>query len=118
MPVSLNQEAFRHAKALIKSGDVVHDERDDWSDHAPSPKQENSYIDAHGIEDFGRWHLGVDRGENEGTKQRFGFPFGDLKKVHGCAVISLESRAAQYHHASIARAAKELLEAIDATKDS
>ena len=118
MPVSLNEEAFRQAKALIKSGDVVRDERDDWSEHAPSAKKENAYIDAHGIDDFGRWHLGVDRGENEGTKERFSFPFGDLKKVHRCAVISLESRAAQYHHASIARAAKELLEAIDATKAS
>ena len=118
MAVSLNEEALRHAKALIKSGDFVADERDDWSEHAPSTAKENSYIEARDMAEFGRWHLGIDRGETEGTKGRFTFPFGDFKKVHRCAVISLESRAAQYHHASIARAAKDLLDAIDAAKDS
>ena len=38
---------------------------------------------------------------------------GDYSKVHRCAVISLESRAAQYDHADIAKAAKKLLELID-----
>jgi len=42
------------------------------------------------------------------------FPFGDFKKVHRCAVVSLESRAAQYDHHEIAKVAKDLLETIDA----
>jgi hypothetical protein len=42
------------------------------------------------------------------------FPFGDFRKVHRCAVISLESRAAQHDHEDIRKAAKDLLEEIDA----
>ena len=56
----------------------------------------------------------MDKGAGEDTKERYSFPFGDIKKVHRCGVISLETRAAQFDHTSIARAAKELLEAIDA----
>ncbi|GAP53816.1 hypothetical protein AHiyo6_03810 [Arthrobacter sp. Hiyo6] len=51
---------------------------------------------------------------SEGTKGSVSFPFGDFKKVHRCAVISLESRAAQYGHSDIQKAAKDLLEKIDA----
>ncbi|WP_345750693.1 hypothetical protein [Microbacterium rhizophilus] len=61
-----------------------------------------------------RLALGIDRDANEETKARYEFPFGDYEKVHRCAVISMESRAAQYDHDDIAKAAKELLELIDA----
>ncbi|MET3809223.1 hypothetical protein [Arthrobacter sp. UYEF3] len=42
------------------------------------------------------------------------FPFGGFKKIHRCAVISLESRAAQHGHDDIAEGAKKRLEEIDA----
>ncbi|HTL41260.1 MAG TPA: hypothetical protein VL294_07285 [Pseudolysinimonas sp.] len=38
---------------------------------------------------------------------------GDYTKVHRCAVISMESRAAQYGHKDIAKASKKLLTLID-----
>ncbi|MET0715157.1 MAG: hypothetical protein ABWY57_09610, partial [Mycetocola sp.] len=47
MAVKLNQRAFRHAKKLIDDGKVTHDERDDWSEHAPSADQENTFLDKH-----------------------------------------------------------------------
>jgi len=37
----------------------------------------------------------------------------NLHRLHRCAVISLESRAAQTDHDEIARAAKQLLDQID-----
>lgn len=37
-----------------------------------------------------------------------------FKKVHRCAVNSLECRAAQHNHDEISKAAKALLEKIDA----
>ena len=46
-------------------------------------------------------------------KGRFSFPYGDFSKVHRCAVISLESRAAQNDHDDIAKETKRLLERID-----
>ncbi len=87
--------------------------RDDWSEHAPSADEENAFIKKHGFSEFSKWHLGLDPDESEGTKGSVSFPFGDFKKVHRCAVVSLESRAAQYDHHEIAKVAKDLLETID-----
>lgn len=114
MTTRLNRDALQHAERLIERGDVVRDERDDWSEHAPSADDENRAIERDGWDSYAEWYLGVDRDESEETKGRFTFPFGDFRKVHRCAVISLESRAAQYDHDDIARAAKRLLEKIDA----
>lgn len=114
MTTRLNRDALDHAERLIERGDVVRDERDDWSEHAPSADDENRMIENDGWDAYADWHLGVDREESEETKGRFSFPFGDFRRVHRCAVISLESRAAQYDHDEIARAAKRLLEKIDA----
>lgn len=113
MTVRLNEDALSHARGLLRSGDVVHDERDDWSEHAPSTDDENDFIDKHGMREFARWHLGEDTDATEGTKGRYSFPFGDFRKLHRCAVISAESRAGQYDHASIEKAFKDLLEKID-----
>lgn len=114
MAVKLNRDALAHARSLIKDGKVVRDERDDWSEHAPSADDENDFIKKEGWAAFAEWHLGEDPDESEETKGRFTFPYGDFSKVHRCAVISLESRAAQYDHDDIAKAAKGLLELIDA----
>ncbi len=113
MTVRLNEDALSHARGLLRSGDVVHDERDDWSEHAPSTDDENDFIDEHGMGEYARWHLGEDTEATEGTKGRYSFPFGDFRKLHRCAVISAESRAGQYDHASIEKALKDLLEKID-----
>ncbi|MGN7976615.1 hypothetical protein ACTJJ4_03505 [Microbacterium sp. 22195] len=117
MTVRLNENALSHARGLLRSGDVVHDERDDWSEHAPSTDDENDFIDEHGMAEFARWHLGEDTDATEGTKGRYSFPFGDFRKLHRCAVISAESRAGQYDHASIEKALKDLLEKIDAKSE-
>lgn len=114
MTVKLNEKALRHAKKLVRDGAVVRDERDDWSEHALAAKKETAWREEHGWDAYADWHLGIDNEANEETKARYEFPFGDYAKVHRCAVISLESRAAQYDHDEIARAAKELLELIDA----
>jgi hypothetical protein len=111
--VSLNREGFAHAKHLVRQGRVVRDERDDWSEHQPSADDENTFIDHNDYPTYGEWHLGVDPSSATDTKQRYSFPYGDFEKVHRCAVISLESRAAQNDHPDIAKAAKQLLELID-----
>ncbi len=117
MAVRLNEAALAHARGLVRHGDVTHDARDDWSEHAPSTQKENRFIEEHGMAEFAKWHLGEDTDEGKDTKGRYLFPYGDFSRVHRCAVISGESRAGQYHHASIEKALKDLLEAIDA-KDS
>ena len=113
MTVKLNETGLRHARSLARDGKVVRDERDDWSEHAPSADDENEFIDEHGWTEYGKWHLGVDDDEDRDTKERYSFPYGDFSKVHRCAVISLESRAGQYDHDDIRDDSKELLELID-----
>ena len=113
MAVTLNKRALAHARRLITQGAVVRDERDDWSEHAPSAADENTFLDTHDFDDYALWHLGVDPDGSSRTKGRYSFPIGDFSKVHRCAVISAESRAGQYDHDDIQSALKKLLEQID-----
>jgi hypothetical protein len=103
--VKLNKKAFDHAKRLI---------RDDWSEHAPSADDENAFLEKHGYAEYSKWYLGVDDDHPDDQKGHYKFPFGDFKKIHRCAVISAESRAAQYDHDDIREALGELLERLDA----
>jgi hypothetical protein len=113
MTVQLNRDAVSHANGLIRRGHVVHDERDAWSDDAPSTEQGNAFIEKHGMAEYAKWHLAEDTEKTEGTKGRYLFPYGDFTKVHRCALISGESRAGQHDHASVEKAIKKLLAAVD-----
>jgi hypothetical protein len=117
MTVELNEKALTHARGLLRRNDITHDERDDWSEHAPSTDQENAFIDKEGMAEYAKWHLGEDTDKTEGTKGRYLFPYGDFKKLHRCAVISGESRAGQYDHNDIREALGDLLESIDKKAD-
>lgn len=110
--MKLNKKAYENAKKLVREGKVVRDSRDDWSEHAPSTKELNDYLDEHGEGEYSRWFLGVDDDEG-GPKGRYKFPFSDLEKVHRCAVISGESRAGQHDHDEIREALGDLLKRID-----
>jgi hypothetical protein len=114
MSVKLNNKGYEHAKALIADKHFVLDDRDAWSEHQPSAQQENEFIEEHGFGEYSKWHLGIDDEHGEETKGRYKFPFGDFKDVHRCAVISAESRAAQYDHHDIESAAAHLHGALDA----
>ena len=116
MAVKLNERAFSYAKELVSEGKVVFDERDAWSEHQPSAADENKFIDLHGYDEYGKWHLGIDDEEEEETKKHYKFPYGDFKKIHRCAVLSAESRAGQYKHFDIENAAAHLHGMIDSAK--
>lgn len=113
MAIRLNETALRHARSLVRDGDVVQDERDAWSEDAPTADEETAFIEREGWTEFRHWHLGIDDGADAETKEAYSFPYGDFRKVHRCAVISLESRAGQHDHDEIRDAAKKLLSLID-----
>jgi hypothetical protein len=113
MAATLHRTGYAHARELVDQGKVTRDERDDWSDHQPSAEEESEFIRRHGLDEYGKWHLGVDPKESRETKAHYKFPYGDFKRVHRCAVISAESRAGQYKYLDIEKAAKHLLELID-----
>jgi hypothetical protein len=114
MALKLNQAGFDHAKQLVNEDHFVSDQRDAWSDDQPSTEEENEFIEAHGFHEYSKWHLGIDDAEPEATKKKYKFPYGDFLDVHRCALISAESRAGQYKHFDVERAAIQLREMIDA----
>ncbi len=113
MAIELNKPALEHARALVRDGKVVRDERDAWSEAALTPDEENAFIEDKGWTQYAHWHLGIDKSENRETKGAYSFPFGDFRRVHRSGVISGESRAGQYGHDEIRDALRALLELID-----
>ena len=113
MTIKVNNAALGHARLLIRDAKLVRDTRDDWSEHAPDTDGENAFIDKNGYGEFGKWHLGIDSQKASDTKGRYSFPFGDFRRLHRCAILAIESRAAQHDHPDIAKAAKSLLDELD-----
>jgi hypothetical protein len=97
----------------IKQGHVVLDRRDDWSEHQPSAKAENEFIEARGWDEYAHWHLGVDDEASEHTKARYKFPYGDFERVHRCGLNAAEVRAARQKYLDIEDAAIRLRKMMD-----
>jgi hypothetical protein len=116
--MKLNERAYEYAKKLVAEGKFVLDERDDWSEHQPSTQDENRFIEAHGMDEYARWHLGLNEDQPAENKGRYRFPYGDFEAVHRCAVLSAESRAGQYKHFDVERAAAHLHGMLDALRDA
>jgi hypothetical protein len=114
MAVKLHRPGYNHATQLVEDGKVVLDDRDDWSEHQPSARDENAFIEEHGYAEYGRWHLAVDDEAAPETKGRYKFPYGDFAAVHRCAVLSAESRAGQRKYADVQNAAAHLHGMLDA----
>jgi hypothetical protein len=112
--VKLRRTSYEFAQQLVRTGRYVFDERDAWSEHQPSTRAENEFIAAHGLAEYANWHLGVDDEEPDDTKAHYKFPYGDFSNAHRCALLSAESRAAQYKHLDIEAAAAHLHGMIDA----
>jgi hypothetical protein len=118
MAARLHNPGYDYAKKLIGDGNVVLDERDAWSEHQPSTREENEFIAEHGWDAYGRWHLGVDDESRKDTKEHWKFPYGDFKDVHRCAVLSAESRAAQRKYDDITTAVAHLHGMLEALRAS
>ena len=108
MAIKLNRTAYDHAKRLVEDGEVVLDERDDWSEHQPKAATENAFVEEHGLGEYSRWYLGVDDEKPQDTKAHYKFPYGDLEKVHRCGVLAAESRAGQRKYDDIESATAHL----------
>ena len=106
--IELNETAFIFAMKLVKGGQVVADGKGAWTKHRPSADEENEFIRLHGFAEYAKWHLGIDRRFSENSKQRYKFPYGDLKNVHRCGLLAVKARARQYGYTEIGSAAAEL----------
>ena len=108
MTVKLNQRAYDHARDLIVAGKYVIDDRDAWSEHQPSTRQKNDFIQQQGIGEYAKWHLGIDGQEDDDKKGRYKFPYGDFEKVHRCGLLAAESRAGQRNYYDVELAVAHL----------
>jgi hypothetical protein len=113
MTTRLNERSYAFAEDQIKNGNALADQRDDWSEHQPSARQENEFIEAHGWDEYALWHLGLDDEASEHTKGRYKYPYGDFTRVHRCGLLAAEVRAGRNRHSDIEDAAIRLREMLD-----
>jgi hypothetical protein len=112
--MKLNKPAYKFAQELAKNRMFVADEKDAWSEHQPSVREENDFIKNFGLNEYSKWHLGIDESMGPEMKGRYKFPYGDFEKMHRCGVLAAENRAGQYHYHDIESAAAHLHGMIDA----
>lgn len=109
---AVNPGAVRRARGLIDSRQYVLDS--DWGEVQPSAEDENAYLASHSWEEYAEWHLGLTEGASDETKARYGFVYGDFRRVHRSALIACRYRAAEWRHKDVELAAHELLQLLDA----
>jgi hypothetical protein len=110
---SVNQAAVAHARELIAARQYVLDS--DWGDSQPGADEENAFLESHSWDDYAAWHLGLTDGATDETKARYGFVFGDFRRVHRSGLIACHYRAAEWRHKEVELAAHELLQHLDDT---
>ena len=113
---SVNHRAVAHARELIKSRQYVLDS--DWGEVQPSAETENAFLDSHSWDEYAEWHLGLTEGASDETKARYGFVYGDFRRIHRSGLIACHYRAAEWRHKEIELAAHELLQLLDETSGS
>jgi hypothetical protein len=110
---ALNNDAVAHAKQLIDAHQYVLRSR--WRDVQPRAREQNAFLKTHDFDDYALWHLGLTEDAEAGTKKRYAFVYGDLRRVHRMGLIACHYRAAEWRHKEIELAAHELLQHLDAT---
>src|SRR4051812_41847110 len=109
----VNPDAVDHARELIRKRQYVLDS--DWGSAQPDAEAQNAYLERHSWEEYARWHLGLTDGANDGTKARYAFVYGDLRRLHRTGLIACVYRASEWRHKDVELAAHDLLQHLDAT---
>ena len=110
---SVNPAGVAHARELIDARQYVLDS--EWGEAQPKAADENAYLERHSWEEYAAWHLGLTEGANDGTKARYAFVYGDLRRLHRMGLIACMYRAAEWRHKEVELAAHELLQHLDRT---
>ncbi len=107
----VNEAGVAKAKSLIDARRYVLRSR--WADVQPSAEDENAFLDSHTWAEYGEWHLALTEGASEETKSRYGFVFGDFRRLHRMGLIACHYRAAEWEHKEIELTAHDLLQYLD-----
>ena len=108
---AVNPDAVARARTLIDARQYVLDST--WGDVQPDADQENAYLESHTWQEYAAWHLGLTEGATDETKARYGFGYGDFRRVHRSALLACIYRAGEWRHKDVERAASDLLQHLD-----
>ena len=108
---ALNERAVARARELIEARQYVLES--DWGEAQPRAEDENAFLASHSWEEYAQWHLGLTEGASDETKARYGFVFGDFRRLHRAGLIACRYRAAEWRHKQVELAAHELLQLLD-----
>jgi hypothetical protein len=108
---AVNKAGVAHAKELIDRRQYV--VRSEWGRVQPNAEQRDAFIERHGWDEYARWHLALTEGPGDETKARYGFVYGDFRRLHRMGLIACYYRAAEWEHTEIQVAAHELLLYLD-----
>src|SRR5918994_1651100 len=108
---SVNKRAVARARELIDAHQYVLDST--WGDVQPSAEDENAYLESHSWDDYAGWFLGLTEGATDETKARYGFVYGDFRRLHRSGLIACQYRAAEWRHKDVERVAYRLLQELD-----
>jgi hypothetical protein len=109
---SVNDRAVARARELIDARQYVLES--DWGNSQPRAAAENAFLESHNWDEYAAWHLGLTDGASDETKARYGFVYGDFRRLHRMGLIACHYRAAEWRHKEIELAAHELLQYLDA----
>jgi hypothetical protein len=108
---AVNDAAVARCRELIGKKQYVLDS--DWGEVQPNAEAQNAFLERHSWEEYAAWHLGLTEGATDETKARYGFVYGDLRRVHRTALIASVYRASEWRHKAIELAAHDLLQELD-----
>src|SRR3954465_938201 len=107
----VNPTAVAHAERLIDARQYAL--QSDWGTAQPRAAEENAFLESHSWDESAAWHRGLPVGAADETKARYGFVYGDFRRVHRMGLISCHYRAAEWRHKEIELAAHDLLQRLD-----
>ena len=110
---TVNDAAVAKARSLFDARQYVLDS--DWGAVQPKASEQNDYLEKHGWDEYGQWHLGLTEGAQDETKARYAFVYGDFRRIHRTGLIACVYRASEWRHKDIELAAHDLLQRLDKT---
>jgi hypothetical protein len=108
---SVNKDAVARARSLIDARQYVL--TSNWGEVQPDAAAQTAYLDDHTWQEYAEWHLGLTERATDETKSRYGFVYGDFRRVHRTGLIACVYRAAEWRHKDVELAAHDLLQHLD-----
>jgi hypothetical protein len=107
----VNERAVARARERIQARQYVLDSN--WGDMQPNAAAETAFLESHSWEEYADWHLALTESAADETKARYGFVYGDFRRVHRSGVIACLYRAAEWRHTEVMETAYDLLRYLD-----